>query len=160
MVKLIAALVLGFVCGAEAFMALSPLALRQAPSLRAARACRAPALAANGVTMQNKRGGAASPQGVGQRRAESKQKGPVGNAPIIGRREPDGPLNDDPALPMIQDIIRAMDERKAGDIWASRVAHLTYTTSFIVNCAGASRPALQAIAANVRLPSCHSPRLM
>ena len=155
--RLIAALVLGFVCGAEAFTALSSLALRQAPSLRAGSTCRAPALAVNGVTMQNKRGNAATPQGVGQRRQASTQKGPVGNAPIIGRREPEGPLSDDPALPMIQDIVRAMDERKAGDIWAARVAHLTYTTSFIVNCGGASRPALQAIAANVRLPARHSP---
>ncbi len=69
--------------------------------------------------------------------------------PMTSKRQPEGPLEDDPVLPMIEDIIRACDERKAEGIWAARVAHLTYTTSFFVNVQGTSRPMLQAIAANV-----------
>lgn len=70
-------------------------------------------------------------------------------APAPGARQPEGPLEDDPSLAMIEDIILAVDERKGENIWAARVAHLTYTTSFFVNVEGTSRPMLQAIAANV-----------
>jgi ribosome-associated protein len=38
---------------------------------------------------------------------------------------------------------------QAQGIWAVRVAHLTYSTEFFVNCHGTSRPMLQAIAGNV-----------
>jgi hypothetical protein len=70
-------------------------------------------------------------------------------APATGARQPEGPLEDDPTLAMVEDIILAVDERKGENIWAARVAHLTYTTSFFVNVEGTSRPMLQAIAANV-----------
>jgi len=69
--------------------------------------------------------------------------------PLPAKREPEGLLEDDPSLPMIEDIIRALDERKADGIWAVRVAHLTYSTEFFINCHGTSRPMLQAIAGNV-----------
>ena len=69
--------------------------------------------------------------------------------PISSRREPEGPLEDDPSLPMVEDIIRALDDRKAQGIWAVRVAHLTYSTEFFINCHGTSRPMLQAIAGSV-----------
>jgi hypothetical protein len=69
--------------------------------------------------------------------------------PMTSKRQPEGPLEDDPSLPMIEDIVRSCDERKADFIWAARVAHLTYTTSFFVNVQGSSRPMLQAIAGNV-----------
>jgi ribosomal silencing factor RsfS len=69
--------------------------------------------------------------------------------PMTSKRQPEGPLEDDPSLPMVEDIIRSCDERKADFIWAARVAHLTYTTSFFVNVQGTSRPMLQAIAGNI-----------
>uniref|UniRef100_A0A7S0VSN1 Ribosomal silencing factor RsfS n=1 Tax=Hemiselmis tepida TaxID=464990 RepID=A0A7S0VSN1_9CRYP len=70
-------------------------------------------------------------------------------APMQSVAEPEGPLEEDPSLPMIEDIIVAADERKGERIWAARVSHLTFTTSFFVNVEGTSRPMLQAIAANV-----------
>jgi len=70
-------------------------------------------------------------------------------APMQSVAEPEGPLEEDPSLPMIEDIIAAVDERKGERIWAARVSHLTFTTSFFVNVEGTSRPMLQAIAANV-----------
>jgi len=71
------------------------------------------------------------------------------SAPISSKRQPEGPLEDDPSLPMVEDIIRSLDDRKAQGIWAVRVAHLTYTTEFFINCHGTSRPMLQAIAGSV-----------
>jgi hypothetical protein len=65
--------------------------------------------------------------------------------PLSPKRQPDGPLQDDPSLPMIEDIIKAADDRKAQNIWASRVSHLTYTTEFFVNVQGTSRPMLQVL---------------
>ena len=32
--------------------------------------------------------------------------------PLAAKREPEGPLEDDPTLPMVEDIIRALDDRK------------------------------------------------
>ena len=63
--------------------------------------------------------------------------------PLSPKRQPEGPLAEDPSLPMIEDIIRAADDRKAQSIWAVRVAHLTYSTEFFVNVQGSSRPMLQ-----------------
>ena len=63
--------------------------------------------------------------------------------PLSPKRQPEGPLAEDPSLPMIEDIIRAADDRKAQSIWAVRVAHLTYSTEFFINVQGSSRPMLQ-----------------
>jgi hypothetical protein len=63
--------------------------------------------------------------------------------PLSSKRQPEGPLDEDPSLPMIEDIIRAADDRKAQSIWAVRVAHLTYSTEFFINVQGSSRPMLQ-----------------
>jgi len=58
-------------------------------------------------------------------------------------------VEDDPLVPMVHAIARAADKRKAGDITALRVSHLTVTTEFFVNMVGNSRPQNQAIAAAV-----------
>ena len=63
--------------------------------------------------------------------------------PLSPKRQPEGPLEEDPSIPMIEDIIRAADDRKAQSIWAVRVAHLTYSTEFFINVQGSSRPMLQ-----------------
>lgn len=52
-------------------------------------------------------------------------------------------------MPTVHAIARAADKRKAGDITALRVSHLTVTTEFFVNMVGNSRPQNQAIAAAV-----------
>ena len=56
------------------------------------------------------------------------------------------PLSEDPLLPMVEDIIRAADKRKATNIKAIRISHLTEVTTFMVICQGNSRPQNQAIA--------------
>jgi ribosome-associated protein len=56
------------------------------------------------------------------------------------------PLSEDPSLPMVEDIIRAVDKRKAKNIKAIRICHLTEVTTFMVICEGNSRPQNQAIA--------------
>jgi hypothetical protein len=150
--RTLGALALGCLCGADAFMGLNAPVLCRPQPISSARARPVVHLVAQGVTMQR-----AGAKGVGRRRQPSTQKGPVGNQPVVARREPEGPLSDDPALPMIEEIIKAIDERKGLEIWAARVAHLTYTTSFIVNCQGSSRPQLQAIAANVCSPALYLP---
>lgn len=58
-------------------------------------------------------------------------------------------VEDDPLVPTVHAIARAADKRKAGDITALRVSHLTVTTEFFVNMVGNSRPQNQAIAAAV-----------
>mmetsp|Transcript_44859 Transcript_44859/g.72192 ORF Transcript_44859/g.72192 Transcript_44859/m.72192 type:complete len:294 (-) Transcript_44859:318-1199(-) len=107
------------------------------PSARRA-ACRAPALR---VAMQF--------QTTSSARDRQAEFAMPKSAPISSKRQPEGPLEDDPSLPMIEDIIRSLDARKAEGIWAVRVAHLTYTTEFFINCHGTSRPMLQAIAGSV-----------
>ena len=57
-------------------------------------------------------------------------------------------------LPLLHDIhVRPLlcspVSVQAEGIWAVRVAHLTYTTEFFINCHGTSRPMLQAIAGSV-----------
>ena len=47
---------------------------------------------------------------------------------------------------MVEDIIRAADKRKATNIKAIRISHLTEVTTFMVICQGNSRPQNQAIA--------------
>lgn len=55
-------------------------------------------------------------------------------------------LKDDPLLPMVEEVIRAADKRKAKNIKAIRICHLTEVTTFMVICEGNSRPQNQAIA--------------
>jgi ribosome-associated protein len=56
------------------------------------------------------------------------------------------PLDKDPLLPFVETIIRAGDSRKANNICAYRVCHLTETTTFMIILEGNSRPQNQAIA--------------
>ena len=56
------------------------------------------------------------------------------------------PLAEDPLVPMIEDIIRAADKRKAKNMKAIRIEHLTEVTTFMVIVEGNSRPQNQAIA--------------
>lgn len=56
------------------------------------------------------------------------------------------PLKEDPLIPMVEDIIRAADKRKAKNMKAIRIEHLTEVTTFMVILEGNSRPQNQAIA--------------
>ena len=56
------------------------------------------------------------------------------------------PLSEDPLVPMVEDIIRAADKRKAKNVKAIRIEHLTEVTTFMVIVEGNSRPQNQAIA--------------
>ena len=56
------------------------------------------------------------------------------------------PLNEDPLVPMVENIIRAADKRKAKNMKAIRIEHLTEITTFMVIVEGNSRPQNQAIA--------------
>ena len=38
------------------------------------------------------------------------------SAPLTSKRQPEGPLEDDPTMPMVEDIIRALDDRKVTNI--------------------------------------------
>ncbi len=67
----------------------------------------------------------------------------------IARREPDGPAIDDPAAPLALAACRAGDARKARDVKAFRVAHLTSATNFFVNMCGTSKAQISAIVRNV-----------
>lgn len=65
------------------------------------------------------------------------------------RREPDGEAIDDPAAPLALHIVRSADARKALDITALRVAHMTSATSFFVNMAGRSKAQINAIVKSI-----------
>ena len=56
------------------------------------------------------------------------------------------PLYKDPLLPMVETIIKAGDSRKANNMCAYRISHLTETTTFTIILEGNSRPQNQAIA--------------
>jgi ribosome-associated protein len=66
-------------------------------------------------------------------------------------RLPDGPAEDDPASPLALAAARAGDDRKAQQITAIRVGHLTSATSFFVNMQGSSRAQIDAIVKNVEV---------
>ena len=67
----------------------------------------------------------------------------------IDPRQPDGAAEDDPAAPLALAAVRAVDARKAKDVIALRVSHLTSATSFFVNMAASSRAQIDAIVKNV-----------
>jgi hypothetical protein len=60
--------------------------------------------------------------------------------------EPEFPIEEDPSLPFVRTVIDAADGRKAADIHAMRVSHITEVTTFMVIIEGNSRPQNQAIA--------------
>ena len=62
------------------------------------------------------------------------------------RLEQPGPFQDHPALPMVYDMVKAADARKAVDIRVVHVEGITPSNSFMVICSGNSRPQNQAIA--------------
>ena len=72
-------------------------------------------------------------------------------------RQPDGPAEDDPFAPMAYAASRAGDARKAKDISALRVSHLTSATNFFVNMVGSSKAQINAIVRNVEdeMKECH-----
>ena len=65
------------------------------------------------------------------------------------RREPDGPWEEDPSTPLAPLAIRAGDARKARDVSALRVGHLTAATNYFVNMVGSSKAQIQAIIKSV-----------
>ena len=58
-------------------------------------------------------------------------------------------IKDDPLYPMIETIVTAADNRKAGAIAALRINHLTEVTTFMVIVEGNSRPQISAIALSI-----------
>lgn len=62
---------------------------------------------------------------------------------------PPGPVESDPLAPLVNDIVRAADMRKASDVVAMRVTQCSSLTEFVVIATGTSRPQNQAIAAAV-----------
>merc|ERR1719375_496649 len=65
-------------------------------------------------------------------------------------REPDDDRpQDDREAPLVFAAVRAADERKAADITAVRVSHLTYSTDFFVNMTGRSKAQINAIVRNI-----------
>ena len=64
-------------------------------------------------------------------------------------RLPDGAAEDDPAAPLALAACAAADARKASDVTALRVSHLTSATSFFVSMVGRSKAQINAIVKNV-----------
>jgi ribosome-associated protein len=62
---------------------------------------------------------------------------------------PQQPIEEDPSYPVVKTVIEAASSRKAKNIVACRVTHLTEVTEFMVICEGNSRPQNQAIADTV-----------
>jgi ribosome-associated protein len=58
-------------------------------------------------------------------------------------------IKDDPLYSMIETVIAAADNRKAGAITALRINHLTEITTFMVIVEGNSRPQISAIALSI-----------
>uniref|UniRef100_A0A7R9YBC2 Ribosomal silencing factor RsfS n=1 Tax=Pinguiococcus pyrenoidosus TaxID=172671 RepID=A0A7R9YBC2_9STRA len=65
------------------------------------------------------------------------------------RLEPPGPVDEHPSLPLVHDIVRAADARKADNPVVYHVESVTPSNSFMIVCSGNSRPQNQAIAAHV-----------
>jgi len=65
------------------------------------------------------------------------------------RKMPDGPDEDDPATPMALAAAGAADDRKAREIVALRVGHLTSATNYFVNMQGTSRAQIDAIVKSI-----------
>lgn len=66
-------------------------------------------------------------------------------------RLPDCPADEDPATPLALAAAQAGDDRKAQQITALRVGHLTSATSYFVNMQGSSRAQIDAIVKNVEV---------
>lgn len=64
-------------------------------------------------------------------------------------RQPDGPAEDDPFTPWALVAAQAGDDRKAQEIVALRVGHLTSVANFFVNMQASSRAQIEAIVKNV-----------
>ena len=62
---------------------------------------------------------------------------------------PDGPPEADPATPLALAAVRAADAKRAKDIQALRVTHLTSGTNYFVNMQGASKTQIAAIVKSV-----------
>ena len=65
------------------------------------------------------------------------------------RREPDGKWEEDPSTPLALLAVRAGDARKARDVSALRVGHLTAATNYFVNMVGSSKAQINAIIKSV-----------
>mmetsp|Transcript_78074 Transcript_78074/g.135411 ORF Transcript_78074/g.135411 Transcript_78074/m.135411 type:complete len:313 (+) Transcript_78074:49-987(+) len=64
-------------------------------------------------------------------------------------RMPDGEAADDDSVDFVRDCVRAADERKAIDIVAFRVAHLTQSQDWLVNMIVNSRAQMGAVVSNI-----------
>lgn len=89
--------------------------------------------------------GGSAPNSVRSRRANLLREL---EAPITPR-EPVGSPMDDPAAPLALTAVRAADARKARDISALRVGHLTSATNFFVNVVGGSKAQINAIVKSI-----------
>ena len=65
------------------------------------------------------------------------------------RSKPDGKWEDDPSTPLALLAVRAGDARKARDVSALRVGHLTSATNYFVNMVGSSKAQINAIVKSV-----------
>ncbi len=65
--------------------------------------------------------------------------------PKVEPPQPDGPAISDPAAPLALAAVRAADAKRAADIQALRVTHLTSATNFFVNMQGTSKTQIAAI---------------
>jgi hypothetical protein len=63
------------------------------------------------------------------------------------------PLIDDPLLPMVLQIAKSADLRKAASVNAMRVSHLTEVTQFVVLIEGSNNRQISAIADTVEVHS-------
>ena len=59
------------------------------------------------------------------------------------------PLEEEPLLPMVEVAAKASDDRKAGNIFAFRLSHLSEIATFMLLVEGNSRPQIQAIANSI-----------
>lgn len=84
-------------------------------------------------------------RGAGSRRSRRAEQLDSMYAPSERLEQP-GPFKEHPALPMVYDIVKAADARKAVDPRVVHVEGITPSNSFMMICSGNSRPQNQAIA--------------
>lgn len=75
-------------------------------------------------------------------------------APYVQSRvleEPHGPVEDEPLLPIVKKIAQVADMRKAADIVALRVSHLTEITQFMMLVEASNSRQIQAISDTVEV---------
>lgn len=71
--------------------------------------------------------------------------------PMSQPNAPIGPPEDDPSTPLALAAVRAGDARKAKEVVAMRVGHLTSATNYFVNMQGGSKAQIQAIVKSIEV---------